>query len=71
MKLRLADNTFTAGLLRSCALADRSSFTEVKGFATDDARVKIQGRRRLCPFKFLAINARAKKNGGGWEVEEF
>jgi hypothetical protein len=71
VKLRLADNTFYtpdfAVLASSCVL----ELHEVKGFWQDDARVKIKVAAALYPFRFLAVTARAKKNGGGWEREEF
>jgi hypothetical protein len=71
VKLRLADNTFYtpdfAVLPRSCVL----ELHEVKGFWQDDARVKIKVAAALYPFRFLAVTARSKKNGGGWEREEF
>ena len=70
-KLRLADNTFytpdfavlTADRLLECH--------EVKGFWQDDARVKIKVAAALYPLRFIAVTARAKKHGGGWDREEF
>jgi hypothetical protein len=71
IKLRLADNTFyepdflvlrTDGMLR---------VDEVKGFWTDDARVKIKVAADMYPFIFTAVSKRAKKDGGGWKIEEF
>ena len=44
---------------------------EVKGFWQDDARVKIKVAASIYPFRFVAVKARAKKHGGGWEVENF
>jgi hypothetical protein len=44
---------------------------ETKGFWTDDARVKIKVAADMYPFKFVAIKARAKKDGGGWAEEVF
>ena len=44
---------------------------EVKGFWQDDARVKIKVAASLYPFRFVAMKARAKKHGGGWEAEAF
>jgi hypothetical protein len=44
---------------------------EVKGFWTDDARVKIKVAASIYPFKFMAVKPRPQKVGGGWEVEEF
>ncbi len=44
---------------------------EVKGFWQDDARVKIKVAADMYPLKFIAVKRRAKKNGGGWSIEEF
>lgn len=70
-KLRLADNTFyTPDFV--VMLADGSlECHEVKGFWQDDARVKIKVAADQYPMRFIAVKVRAKKNGGGWEVEEF
>jgi hypothetical protein len=71
VKLRLADNTFyTPDFL--VMLSDRSlECHEVKGFWQDDARVKIKVAADLYPFRFIAMKANAKKNGGGWAEEAF
>lgn len=72
VKLRLADNTFYSPDF-VVQLADRTlEVHEVKGFWTDDARVKIKVAAALFPwFRFIAVQARAKKDGGGWSVETF
>lgn len=44
---------------------------EVKGFWTDDARVKIKVAADQYPFRFIAFKAVAKSRGGGWLREEF
>jgi hypothetical protein len=44
---------------------------EVKGFWTDDARVKIKVAADKYPLQFIAIRKIPKKNGGGWQIEEF
>lgn len=71
VKLRLADNTFYtpdfAVLPADCAF----EIHEVKGFWQDDARVKIKVAASLYPFRFIALTPRAKKNGGGYDVEQF
>ena len=71
IKLRLADATFYtcdfAVLPRSGVL----EMHEVKGFWQDDARVKIKVAASIYPFRFIAVTARAKKRGGGWDREEF
>lgn len=71
IKLRLADNTFYtpdfAVMLTNGAL----EMHEVKGYWQDDARAKIKIAADLYPMKFVAIRATPKKDGDGWEVEEF
>ena len=68
---KLADDTrYTPDF--TVMLADgRMQVHEVKGFWTDDARVKIKVASALFPFEFFAIKKKAKKDGGGWAVEEF
>jgi hypothetical protein len=71
IKLRLADNTF---LTVDFVVLPRSGVLEmheVKGYWMDDARVKIKVAASIYPFRFIAVTARSKKNGGGWDVEEF
>jgi hypothetical protein len=71
VKLRLADNTFYSPDF-SVLLADGTlECHEVKGFWQDDARVKIKVAADQYPMRFIAVKVRAKKNGGGWDVEEF
>lgn len=71
VKLRLADNTFYtcdfAVLTADCVL----EMHEVKGYWQDDARVKIKVAASLYPFRFIAVTPRTKKNGGGYDVEQF
>lgn len=44
---------------------------EVKGYWTDDARVKVKVAAEKFPFVFKAVYKKAKKDGGGWRIEEF
>ena len=44
---------------------------EAKGFWQDDARAKIKIAEDLYPIRFVAIQAKSKKEGGGWLVENF
>ena len=71
LKLRLADNTFYtpdfAVMLASGAL----EMHEVKGFWQDDARAKIKIAADLYPLQFIAVRAKPKKDGGGWQFENF
>lgn len=71
VKLRLADNTTYSPDFAVMAADGVMECHEVKGFWQDDARVKIKVAASLYPFRFIAIKARAKKDGGGWEVETF
>jgi len=71
VKLRLADNTFYTPDF-AVMLADGAlEMHEVKGFWQDDARAKIKIAADLYPMRFVAIQAKAKKHGGGWSEENF
>lgn len=71
VKLRLAKSTFyTPDFL--VILPDGSlEVHEVKGFWEDDARVKIKVAADLYPFRFVAMKKLPKRDGGGWQSEEF
>ena len=71
LKLRLADNTFYTPDFVVMAADGVIECHEVKGFWTDDARAKIKIAADIYPFRFKAFKAKAKKDGGGWAVEEF
>lgn len=71
VKLRLADNTFYSPDFAVMTAEGRMQMHEVKGFWQDDARVKIKVAADLYPFEFIAVKVKAKKDGGGWSVEEF
>lgn len=70
-KLRLADNTFYSPDFTVMLSDGHIEQHEVKGFWTDDARVKIKVAAEQHPYKFVAVTAKPKKQGGGWNVEEF
>jgi hypothetical protein len=71
LKLRLADNTFYTPDFAVLPVSGLLECHEVKGFWMDDARVKVKVAAELYPLRFIAITERAKKDGGGWKVEEF
>ncbi|HDS1649026.1 TPA: DUF1064 domain-containing protein [Stenotrophomonas maltophilia] len=71
VKLRLADNTFYTPDFAVMSGDSVMEMHEVKGFWTDDARVKIKVAAGQYPFRFVAVQARAKKDGGGWKEERF
>lgn len=70
-KFRLADNTFYTPDFMVLPKTGLIEAHEVKGYWMDDARVKIKVATAQHPVKFIAVKARTKKDGGGWEVEEF
>jgi len=71
LKLRLADATFYTPDFAVLAADGVLECHEVKGFWNDDARVKIKVAAGLYPFRFLAVTARAARDGGGWAREDF
>ena len=71
LKFKLADNTFYTPDFSVLAKDGVMEIHEVKGFWTDDGRAKIKIAADLYPFRFMAIKAKSKKDGGGWAVEVF
>ena len=71
VKLRLADNTFYTPDFIVMMDDGFIQCREIKGFWTDDARVKIKVAADIYPFQFIAIRALPKKSGGGWDQEVF
>lgn len=71
VKLRLADNTFYSPDFAVMLASGELEMHEVKGFWQDDARAKIKIAADLYPFRFIAVKVRPKKDGGGWDTEEF
>jgi hypothetical protein len=71
MTFRLADNTRYTPDFAVMRPGGQIELHEVKGYWQDDARVKIKVAAEMFPFKFIAVKARAKRDGGGWAIEEF
>jgi hypothetical protein len=70
VKLRLADKTFYTPDF-AVMLADGTiELHEVKGYWEDAAAVKIKVAAEAYPFRFLSVRAKAKKDGGGWEIRD-
>jgi hypothetical protein len=73
LKLRLADNTF---LTVDFAVLPKDGILEmhdVKGariIYSDDARVKMKVAAETYPFRFKVVFPRAKRDGGGWDIED-
>lgn len=71
IKLRLANNTFYTPDFAVMLRNGQMELHEVKGFWQDDARAKIKIAADMYPFRFIAAKPKAKKDGGGWAIEEF
>jgi hypothetical protein len=71
VKLRLADNTFYTPDFAVMLESGFIEMHEVKGFWQDDARAKIKIAADMYPFRFIAVKAAPKKDGGGWSIEDF
>lgn len=71
MKLRLADGSYYKPDFGVMTSAREFELHETKGFWREAARVRIKVAAELYPFRFIAVTAKPKKDGGGWSVEEF
>ena len=67
MKFRLADNTFYTPDFSVMLTSGQVELHEVKGFWTDDARVKIKVAASLFPFQFIAVYMK----GAAFSYENF
>lgn len=71
LKFKLADKTFyTPDFVVLCADGTLEAH-EVKGYWMDDAKVKIKVASAMFPIRFVAVYAKAKRDGGGWRIEKF
>lgn len=71
IKLRLADNTFYTPDFAVMLSGGQMELHEVKGYWTDDARVKTKVAAEQYPFRVIGVTKLPAKAGGGWKVEEF
>lgn len=71
IKLRLADKTFYTPDFAVMLANGQIELHEVKGFWTEDARVKTKVAADQYPFRIIAVTAKTKKSGGGWAIEAF
>lgn len=71
IKLRLADNTFYTPDFSVMLANGQMEMHEVKGYWTDDARVKTKVAADQYPFRVIGITKLPAKAGGGWKLEEF
>lgn len=71
LKYRLADSTFYTPDFAVMLADGQLEAHEVKGFWTDDARVKIKVAADMYPVRFIAAKVNPKRFGGGWTFEVF
>jgi hypothetical protein len=72
LKFRLADNTFYSPDFAVMLADGVIELHEVKGGPwMDDARVKIKVAAAMYPFRFVGVKVKPKRDGGGWEYEDF
>lgn len=73
IKLRIADNTFLTIDFGVLTADGRIQLHDTKGaphLITDTARVKLKAAREKYCFDIFIVTPRAKKDGGGWHLEE-
>ena len=73
VKLRLADSTFLTVDFAVMLADGQIELHDVKGSKAmyqDDARVKMKVAAEMYPFAFRVAYPQAKKDGGGWLIEE-
>jgi hypothetical protein len=74
IKFRLADNCFYSPDFAVLLANGEMEMHEVKGAKAifmDDSKAKIKVASAMYPFRFIAAFPIPKKNGGGWEIQEF
>lgn len=70
LKFRLADNCFLTPDFAVMLKGGEIELHEVKGFMEGDAAIKLKVAADAYPFTFRLVRARAKRDGGGWEITE-
>lgn len=73
IKLRLADNCFLTVDFAVMAADGVLEMHDVKGspaIFSDDAKVKMKTAAAMYPFRFMVAFPIAKRDGGGWRVDE-
>lgn len=69
LKFRLADNTFYTPDFAVMVASGAMEAHEVKGFMMEDANAKVKIAADMYPFAFFIVRAKAKRDGGGWELK--
>ncbi len=71
MKFRLADNCFFTPDFAVQLANWEIEIHECKSIWVADSKVKMRVASELFPFRFIAVYAKNKKEGGGFRFEEF
>jgi hypothetical protein len=71
MKFRLADNCFYNPDFNVLLANGEMEMHEVKSVWMDGSKEKVRVASDLYPFRFVAVYAVPKKEGGGFRYEEF
>lgn len=71
MKFRLADNCFYTPDFCVLLANGEMEMHETKSIWRDGAKEKIRIAAELYPFRFIAVYAKTKKEGGGFRSEDF
>ncbi len=74
MKFRIADNSFFTPDFAVMRADGALEAHDVKGawhLFQDDAKVKIKVAADMYPLRFIAVVRQSKREGGGWDVEDF
>jgi hypothetical protein len=71
MKFRLADNCFYNPDFAVLLANGEMEMHECKSIWMDGAKEKVRMAAELYPFRFIAVYALPKKDGGGFRYEEF
>jgi hypothetical protein len=71
LKLRLADKTFYEPDFFVMLANGELEAHEVKGgYIFEDAKIKLKIAASTYPFRFYIVKPRAKRDGGGFSIEE-
>lgn len=71
IKFRLANDCFYTPDFAVLLANGEMEIHECKSVWRDDAKAKIKIASELYPFRFIAVYANSKKEGGGFRYEEF
>lgn len=71
MKFRLADDCFYCPDFAVLLANGEMEMHEVKSIWRDGAKEKTKVAAELYPFRFIAVYANTKKDGGGFRYEDF